>query len=54
MYKKMEEPSYFTICTTILSVFVVKRNKGCFVTYQGNFKVLVKNEYILDDEGQNN
>jgi len=41
----------FTICTTILSVFVAKGIKNV-VTYQGNFKVLVKNEYILDDEGK--
>lgn len=41
----------FTICTTVLSVFVAKGLKDV-VTYQGNFKVLVKNEYVLDSEGK--
>jgi len=41
----------FTICTTVLSVFVAKGLKDV-ITYQGNFKVLVKNEYVLDSEGK--
>lgn len=49
--KRWKSILIFTICTTILSVFVAKGIKNV-VTYQGNFKVLVKNEYILDDEGK--